>query len=153
MTAIVPGRRTHDHEGDLVVFLIGMRINRLRAVRDWLPVVRAMPAMLRELDADPDLGLLGYTLHMTPPRGATVVQYWRDRASLLRYAHASDQLHRPAWAEYNRRARRAGGTVGIWHETLEVPAGGLESVYVNMPVVGLGNAVGTKVLGSAAGRA
>ncbi|MGI8864236.1 MAG: monooxygenase family protein [Solirubrobacteraceae bacterium] len=36
---------THDHE--LVVFLIGMRINRPWKVRQWWPVFTAMPRMLK----------------------------------------------------------------------------------------------------------
>ncbi|MDP9435824.1 MAG: DUF4188 domain-containing protein [Actinomycetota bacterium] len=39
---------------DVVVLLIGMRVNRWRDVRAWLPVAAAMPLMLRELErADP----------------------------------------------------------------------------------------------------
>jgi Domain of unknown function (DUF4188) len=36
-------------DGELVVFLIGMRINRLWKCIKWLPVARAMPRMIREL--------------------------------------------------------------------------------------------------------
>ncbi len=39
-------------EGEVTVFLIGMRINSFVRVRGWWPVFRAMPAMLRELAAD-----------------------------------------------------------------------------------------------------
>ncbi len=46
------GRRTSGTEGGVTVFLIGMRINRFRALRHWLPVFTAMPRMLRELRAD-----------------------------------------------------------------------------------------------------
>jgi hypothetical protein len=40
-------------EGDFVVFLIGMRINRRWKLHKSLSVVRAMPKMLRELEAAP----------------------------------------------------------------------------------------------------
>ena len=60
MSQVVPGRVTFDHDGDVVVFLIGMRINRFRSVRRWWPVFTAMPKMLRELSVDPSIGLLGY---------------------------------------------------------------------------------------------
>jgi hypothetical protein len=136
MAEIVPGRWTHSHDGDVVVFLIGIRINRLRSVRTWWPAMQAMPAMLKELSADPSLGLLSHTQHLSP-RGALVVQYWRDLDSLIGYAQASGSAHRPAWAEFNRRARQAAGVVGIWHETLSVPAGRHESLYVDMPRIGL----------------
>jgi len=141
MAAVVPGRTTHEHHGDVVVFLIGMRVNRLRALRTWAPLLRAMPAMLRELDADPSLGMLRYTQHLSG-RGALVVQYWRDLESLLAYAQSADHAHRPAWGEFNRRAREARGAVGIWHETFVVPAGRHESLYVDMPLTGLPAAVG-----------
>ena len=136
------GRWTHEHDGDgVVVFLIGIRVNRLRAVRSWLPVAQAMPPMLAELRADPGLGLLGVT-SAVQGRGALIVQYWRDVESLLAYAHGSDHEHRPAWREFNRRAREARGAVGIWHETFVVPAGAHESIYVDMPEQGLPAALG-----------
>ena len=59
MAEIHRGRWTANVEGDFVVFLIGMRINRLRAVGEWLPVARAMGPMLRELVPDETSGLLG----------------------------------------------------------------------------------------------
>ena len=45
--------------GELVVFLIGMRINQPWRPDLWLPVFQAMPAMLAELSRDPDSGLAG----------------------------------------------------------------------------------------------
>src|SRR5918911_4288432 len=144
MRATSPGRWTHDHDDEaVVVFLIGMRINRLRAVRRWLPVANAMPRMLAELARDPALGLLGVT-SCIQGRGALNVQYWRDLESLLAYAHAGDHEHRPAWREFNRLVREADGAVGIWHETFVVPAGAHESVYVDMPAQGLAAALGAR---------
>ena len=58
MTAITNGRHTADLKDEMVVFLIGMRINRLRALRSWLPAFRAMPRMLTELYRDPELGFV-----------------------------------------------------------------------------------------------
>jgi hypothetical protein len=135
------GRWTHDHDGGLVVFLIGARINKPLAVRRWWPVVSAMPRMLRELQQDPTLGLLDVT-STVHGRGSLMVQYWRDAESLLAYAHDREHAHRPAWSAFNRAAREAGGAVGIWHETFVVPAGGHESMYVDMPLVGLPRAFG-----------
>jgi hypothetical protein len=51
MSIIHPGRHTTRIDGAFVVFLIGFRINRLRAIRRWLPVAKAMGQMLRELSA------------------------------------------------------------------------------------------------------
>lgn len=84
------GRRvTAAAEGDVVVFLIGMRINRWRAVRHWLPALTAMPRMLKELTQDSDSGLLGHRSLSGGPRVFTVAQYWESREKLL--AYASDQ--------------------------------------------------------------
>jgi Domain of unknown function (DUF4188) len=148
MTAIAPGRWTHEHRGEVVVFLIGMRVNRPLAVRTWWPVFAAMPRMIRELYADPSLGLLGHTATVNG-RGALMVQYWRDLDSLLAYAQDVEHSHRPAWRDFNASARRAAGVVGIWHETYTVAAGGHESLYVDMPSQGLPKAVGAEQVGHA----
>jgi hypothetical protein len=119
-------------EGDFVVFLIGMRITRPWKVHRWLPVYRAMGRMLSELSAHPELGLLRWERGLL--RGPMVVQYWRSRADLERFARGD--LHVPAWRKFNRSVRGS-GDVGVWHETYEVRAGAYESAYVNMPVFGL----------------
>lgn len=51
MSDIIASRVTGRIEGDFVVFLIGMRINKPSKLHKWLSVVRAMPKMLRELEA------------------------------------------------------------------------------------------------------
>ncbi|GGX80995.1 DUF4188 domain-containing protein [Streptomyces hiroshimensis] len=140
----IPGRVTAAAEGDVVVFLIGMRINKWRAVRHWLPVLSAMPRMLKELSRDPDSGLLGYRSLAGSPGNLTVVQYWESREKLLAYAADQSKEHRPAWTAFNRRARGSEGSVGIWHETYVVPAGSYESIYSGMPAHGLGAAYGTE---------
>jgi Domain of unknown function (DUF4188)/Acetyltransferase (GNAT) family len=42
MNPVFAGRFTAQMDGPFVVFLIGMRVNRLLAVHQWLPVARAM---------------------------------------------------------------------------------------------------------------
>ncbi|MFF7727532.1 DUF4188 domain-containing protein [Streptomyces sp. NPDC008001] len=140
----IPGRVTAAAEGEVVVFVIGMRINRWRAVRHWLPTLRAMPRMLKELSRDRDSGLLGYRTLAGGPRELTVIQYWESREKLLAYASDPGKEHRPAWAAFNRRVRGSEGSVGIWHETYLVPAGSYESIYVGMPAYGLGAAHGVE---------
>ncbi|WP_346779683.1 DUF4188 domain-containing protein [Streptomyces sp. S3(2020)] len=49
---VVPGRNTAAAEGDVVVFHIGLRINRLRAFSSWFPAFMSMPRMLRELSQE-----------------------------------------------------------------------------------------------------
>jgi hypothetical protein len=138
MADIRNGRFAGEMEGDFVVFLIGMRINRLFMVHQWLPVARAMPRMLKELFKNPEMGLL----HATPflsGRTVMTVQYWRSFEHLHAYAHAKDLEHLPAWADFNRRVG-GNGSVGIFHETYVVKAGNYEAVYANMPPFGLAKA-------------
>ncbi len=51
-------RMTASLDGDFVVFLIGMRVNKPLRIDKWLPVVTAMTRMIAELRAQPALGLL-----------------------------------------------------------------------------------------------
>lgn len=138
MPEIIKERVCAEVEGEFVVFLIGMRINRLWKIWKWLPVVIAMPKMLRELAERPELGMLSARSHFGL-RNLMVVQYWRSAEHLQAYAHASNKAHLPAWQAFNRQIG-TGGDVGIWHETYVVPEGHAESVYVNMPRYGLGAA-------------
>ncbi|WP_372349151.1 DUF4188 domain-containing protein [Streptomyces sp. KL116D] len=139
-------RTTAAVEGDVVVFLIGMRINHFWAVHRWFPVFCAMPMMLRELGRDRSLGLLHHLLGTANPRTYFVVQYWETKEKLLAYAAASDRRHQPWWARINRYARKSRGHVGLWHETYVVPAGSYETIYGDMPPFGLGKAYGTRSL-------
>ncbi len=132
--AIHPGRFTAEIDGEFVVFLIGMRLNRPLKVRRWWPVFSAMPKMLRVLDQHPELGCLGYQSWFG--RTTLMVQYWRDFDSLDRFAKDKDLPHLEPWRQFNRLIRTS-GDVGIWHETYRVEAGAYEAIYGNMPVYGL----------------
>lgn len=136
MTTVHPGRFAADLDDEVVVFLIGTRINRLRAVRSWAPVVAAMPRMLRELLSAPELGLLDARTYVSG-RVVLVVQYWTSVDHLQRFATDPDHHHLPAWRAYNRRVAAHPGDVGIFHETYRVAAGGYESLYGDMPRFGL----------------
>lgn len=135
MAKVNNGRFTATIEGDFVVFLIGMRVNKLFLLHKWVPVAFAMPRMLKELFQKPELGLLGAHTFVSG-RTTMVVQYWRSFEQLHAYAHAKDKAHLPAWAEFNRRVG-GNGAVGIFHETYLVPAGSYECIYDNMPRFGL----------------
>ena len=140
MSDVIASRVTARIEGDFVVFLVGMRINRPWKLHKWLPVARAMPKMLRELEAAaPEVGFLG---HNGLGLSLSVLQYWRSFDHLERYARDRAARHWPAWVEFNRRMKDARGDVGIWHEIYKVRAGEYESVYSGMPPHGLGKAAG-----------
>jgi hypothetical protein len=135
---IFPGRYTALIDEPFVVFLIGIRVNRLFALRSWMQVASAMPPMIAELKRNPDLGLL-HAEFILYWRGVGLLQYWRSFEHLHAYAHARDAAHLPAWAEFNRRIG-GNGSVGIWHETYKVDRGQYESIYANMPRFGLAGA-------------
>lgn len=151
MASIVPKRVTASIEGDFVVFLIGMRINKPWKIHKWLPAFLAMPKMLRELQRRPESGFLGHIFS-----SKVIVQYWRSFEHLEAYARDHDQSHWPAWVDFNRRVGRSRGDVGIWHETYQVRAGEYECVYSGMPPIGLAKASAqvdaAGVLDSARGR-
>jgi hypothetical protein len=150
MARIDTRRMTHRHEGPLVVFHIGMTINRWWRPDLWWPVFGAMPGMLAELSRDPGSGLLGYRL-LFGRGGPTVIQYWESTEKLYAYASDPNARHRPAWGAFNQRSRRANGAVGVWHETYQV--GRAESVYVSTPVIGLAAATESVPVGSRSDRA
>src|SRR6185437_6961928 len=87
MSSIVPARMTAQLDGDFVVFLIGMRINKWWKFWKWLPVARAMPRMLIELAKQPELGLLHARSVFGFPN-VMVIQYWRSFEQLQTYATA-----------------------------------------------------------------
>jgi hypothetical protein len=135
MTALYAEKMSAEMAGDFVVFLIGMRINRPWKIHKWLPVFLAMPRMLNELSAHPELGLLSHFM-----RPGLVVQYWRSFDDLEAYARRRDLAHFPAAANFHKRIGATTGDVGIWHETYLISSGRYESVYGNMPAFGLGAA-------------
>jgi len=134
MSKVVTGRMTHRHDGELVVFHIGMQINRWWRPDLWMPAFFAMPRMLRELSTDRDSGLLGSQL-LFGSGGPYVVQFWSSVEKLYAYASNPAQEHRPAWTAFSRAARKAPGAVGVWHETFLVDTA--ESVYVSTKRMGL----------------
>ena len=150
---ITTEKMTASLDGDFVVFLIGMRINKPLKIHKWLRTGAAMPKMLNELYRNPDMGLLHHEMWFG--RTTIQVQYWRSMGQLLAYAQNKNAAHLPAWAAFNRSIG-TDGAVGIWHETYTVSQGAYESVYVNVPPFGLGKAgilqraVGHR--GSASGR-
>lgn len=147
MGTVQPGRHVADIDGDFVVFIIGMRFNKRWKVWRWWQVFTAMPRMLRTLAQQPELGLL-HVETMVTTRQIVSVQYWRSYEQLERFARTPDP-HFDAWRRFNREIG-ASGDVGIFHETYPVRAGEHESIYVNMPVIGLA-AAGRSV--AAAGQA
>lgn len=138
MAQVAKGRYTAKMDEPFVVFIIGMRINKLLAVRKWLPTVQAMGPMLGELYRHPEKGFLGAEFFLYR-RGPALVQYWRSFKDLERFARNPDEAHLPAWRRFNRSVG-SDGSVGIWHETYLIEPGNYEAIYANMPPFGLARA-------------
>ena len=133
MATVIDKRMAAEMEGEFVVFLIGMRINKPWKIHKWLPVFLAMPKMIKELQARPESGFLGYT-----GMGKTIIQYWRSFQHLETYARDHDKDHWPAWVAFNKKCGNSRGDVGIWHETYLIKPGQYEAIYSGMPPYGLG---------------
>lgn len=144
MAGVIDKRMSAEVEGPFVVFLIGMRINKPWKIHKWLPVLLAMPRMLKELYKRPQSGFLGhYGL------GKVMIQYWRSFEQLEAYARDHNQEHWPAWVAFNKRVGASRGDVGIWHETYLINPGQYEAIYSGMPPTGLGK-IGSLVPASGA---
>ncbi|PYZ96346.1 transcriptional regulator [Alteribacter lacisalsi] len=137
---INPGRYTTPQDEDLVVFIIGMRINKWHAITRWWPVLTAMPPMIRELLTNKDIGCLAAESFFGL-RTTLMVQYWRSEKDLLAYARG--EKHMKAWKNFYTKTAR-NNAVGIYHETYVVPKGNYESIYGNMPPFGLSRALGSQ---------
>jgi len=131
--AYVPGRQTIDSDRDIVVFLIGARINKWWLLPLSLPILASMPRMLAELAKDPSSGFLGVQNFGL----GGMAQYWRSLDDLNRYAHDKERRHKPAWLLYMQKIL-GNGAAGVWHETYFVKAGHYEVVYTNVPRLGQG---------------
>jgi len=129
----VPGRHTIENDQDIVVFLIGARINKWWLLPLSLPILATMPRMVRELARDPSSGFLG----MQNFGMGGMAQYWRSLEDLHRYANDRERTHKPTWVGYLKKIL-GNGAAGIWHETYFVRAGSYEVVYTNMPLYGQG---------------
>lgn len=135
---VFPGRFTADPARDSVtVFLIGMRANRWWRIRAVAKVASAMPPMLRHLASDPGSGMLGFEQWLG--RTTVLLSYWESPEHLRKFAADREAPHLEPWRRFMKEMAGR-GDVGVWHETYQVPAGGIEAVYSGMPLFGLAKA-------------
>ncbi len=136
MAKPLQGRYSATIEGDFVVFLIGTRPDPRHPIRWWRDVAgrRGMNYMLKYLSKHPEKGLLGYEFGYP-----VIVQYWRSYEHLEAFARDESDPHLQPMRNYWRRVGHDNRS-GIWHETYLVRAGEYESIYGNMPPIGLGKA-------------
>lgn len=139
MSAVFVGRYAAETQEKFVVFLIGIRINRWQAIHQWWPTIAAMSPMIKELAAQRGKGLMNSKTYFSG-RTFLIVQYWRSFEDLEHFARNPDDLHLPAWRQFNQEVSKS-RAVGIFHETYLVKPEEHEAVYVNMPRFGLAKAV------------
>src|SRR5262249_5038062 len=136
MAKLIPGRFTAQTDEPFVVFLIGMRVNKLFAFRKWVPTARAMGPMLRSLFTHPEKGFLGAQSFIYR-RGIGMIQYWRSLEDLERFARGAENTHMEAWRRFNKAVGYSDGSVGIWHESYLIEPSKYEVRYGHMPFFGL----------------
>lgn len=136
-------RKTANPKNETILFIVGMRINKLWAIHRWFPVFSSMPKMLREQLKDRSLGMIGEPRTYISGRLIQVQQYWKDFESLEKYAKKANLNHYPNWKKFNKRSKN-NDAVGIYHETYIINKGNYENIYVNIPhEILLGSSVGT----------
>lgn len=135
MSRIFPGRYTARSEQPLVLFAIGMRINRAFAIHRWLlPTINTIRLWRHMQWQRPD-GYLGGYLYVYW-RGVGMTQYWRDFESLIAFSHDKTQPHVAAWQQLAKLTQKD-QSFGYWHETYTVAPGTSEAIYGSMPRFGL----------------
>lgn len=115
-------RRTADLSGypNLVVIVLGMRVNRLTGLKTLMGFG---PRISASVAARPD-GLLAHENFVFSifPTHFGMRQYWRDMESLMAWTRS--EPHRIWWKRF---LADSGGT-GFWHETY-LMQGGMEAIY------------------------
>lgn len=138
MESTVDGRFTARMDEGFVVFVMGVRVNRLWDLRGWPPTLLSLRTMLRELRRGSAEGFLGGRTYLRW-REVLLVQYWSSLEALERFARSPEESHMPGWKRFNRRVRKR-KCVGLWHEAYIVGPGCYEAVYADTPVLGLAGA-------------
>lgn len=137
---VIAGRHHADVQGEVVVFPIGMKINRWWAIHRWFtPMINTIRLWRHVQFVRPDGYLSGYLFFYA--RGVGMMQYWRDFESLEEFARDSERPHLAAWRQLVSQTS-GDQTFGYWHETYVIDAANSETIYGSMTPFGLGAAVG-----------
>jgi hypothetical protein len=139
------GRMTVKCEGDFVLFLIGIRFNKLTSKA--ADMGKYMDQIEKELSEHPELGCLGsesYVGSNTEASTTLLVQYWKSTDHLEKYAQSSTNSHYHPWRVLMSIGKES-TEFGFWHETYQVKAGEYECIHVNCPAFHFANALGARV--------
>jgi hypothetical protein len=109
---------------DLVMILLGMRVNSVTGVKTLLGFGPPISKAAQDLPG----GLLSHETFLWSlfPPHVGIRQYWRDFGALETWSRS--EPHRAWWISF---LRNSGGT-GFWHETYFM-RGGIEAVFDDMP--------------------
>ncbi|UDL95805.1 DUF4188 domain-containing protein [Lichenihabitans sp. PAMC28606] len=107
---------------DLVMVLLGFRVNRLRSIPAFLRLGKGFA----EIERDPPEGLLGEERCLYGWNHVGFRQYWRDLDCLERFTRSAP--HSVWWREFLSDSHGA----GFWHEAYSAK-GGIEAIYIGMP--------------------
>ena len=135
MAKVHPGRYTARVDRPLVVFAIGMRLNRPSAIHRWLRPMMNTVRMWRHVQRRRPARYLGGYLFVYWC-GIGMIQYWEDIDHLVAFSHDDTQPHLAAWRQL-AALTRVDHTFGYWHETYRVTPGTSEAIYGSMPIFGL----------------
>jgi hypothetical protein len=133
-TSIHNGAFTAKTENGFVVFIIGVRLNKIFAFFKWLSVIKAMVPMIKELYQNPELGFIQEQT-VIGWRTVTTIQYWRSYEQLEAYTYG--KTHSKAMKKFHQKIGKS-GAIGLYHETYKIEKD--ESLYINMPIYGLAKA-------------
>jgi hypothetical protein len=131
-----PKRLAAEMDGEFVVYINGMRLNHLRALDKYMIAGRKLAAMFDRLEADPDSGFLGYEPAIRGLGSGAAIQYWRSLEDLQSFAQDPENRHVPARTWVNENVRK--GEIGFWAELYVIDDENYETVYRDVPPIGLG---------------
>jgi hypothetical protein len=72
-------------------------------------------------------------------RTTMLLSYWESPEHLRKFAADRESPHLEPWRRFMKEVAGT-GDVGVWHETYQVPAAGIEVIYNGMPLFGLAKA-------------
>jgi hypothetical protein len=148
VTNILQGRVTARSDKPVIVFAIGMRVNRLYAIHKWFrPTVNTFRMWWYMQHQRPKGYLSGYLFLYS--RGAGMMQYWESFEALEAFSHDKSQPHLAAWRHLAMQSKHD-QTFGYWHETYQIAPETSECIYGNMPQFGLAEAIGHLPIGKKA---
>ena len=130
---------------ELCLVRLGLVVRKVRALPFAAKIGQAITGSAKRA-IESGAGLLGSERFRFHWNHFGVLQYWASFEALEGWSHRPP--HSDWWREALDRMRKQ-GDFGIYHETFLIPRGGVESIYLDCPRVGLSS---FGVVGEAVGR-